>query len=174
MNALDTASTRASGPRFSSPGRVAALFAVVVGLGSLGMALWLQHQKDMLPCAWCVLQRLETIVAVFFARRAALTAGVWRRLFAGVGILTALAGLASALWQHFYAANDLSCALTLADRIVGSLGLDSRWPAVFQAQAMCNEANLPWLGVPFALWGALLFVTLTVALSVTLFGRSGR
>jgi len=68
-------------------------------------ALLTQHLWGMMPCPWCVLQRL-----VFLLVGAAALLGVlWqsrtgqRVASAGV-LLTALAGAAAALWQHFVAA----------------------------------------------------------------------
>jgi disulfide bond formation protein DsbB len=31
---------------------------------------------------------------------------------------------------------------------------------MFEATARCDEANLPWLGIPFALWSLGLFMVL--------------
>jgi disulfide bond formation protein DsbB len=72
--------------------------------------------------------------------------------------LLSVAGVATAIYQHVVAARSDSCALTLADRVIGGLRLVEFWPAMFEATARCDEANLPWLGVPFALWGALTFL----------------
>lgn len=166
MSSHAPAGTRASGPRFLWSRRSLCVVAALYGAACLAAALYLQHRQDMLPCAWCVLQRLQVIVVVALALLAAGLPGVAGRVTAGLGALVALSGLGSALYQQFYAANDLSCSLSLADRIVGSLGLADRWPSVFEAQAMCNEANLPWFGVPFAVWAALMFVLLAGLLAV--------
>jgi disulfide bond formation protein DsbB len=47
--------------------------------------------------------------------------------------------------------------LTLADRIVQATTLDVRLPLLFSATANCDEANVPLLGVPFAVWSMLIF-----------------
>ena len=72
------------------------LAAVAAGaLGAVGVALYTQHRLDMMPCAWCVLQRL-----VFVAMAVAALVGVLLPSLAGrrlggaaVGVL-ALCGLA--------------------------------------------------------------------------------
>lgn len=33
---------------------------------------------------------------------------------------------------------------------------------MFEARARCDEANLPWLGVPFAIWSLTLFIALAL------------
>lgn len=65
--------------------------------------------------------------------------------------------MAAALWQHFVAARSDSCAVSLADRIVYGLHLDTLWPDVFFAGAGCANATANLLGVPFPLWSFGLF-----------------
>ena len=139
------------------------LLAVVgmVGVGALLLAAFLQHARGFEPCPWCVLQRLVLLVVTAFAWLGVALAGRAPALGRGAGVLAlvfSLWGIAAALYQHFVAARSPSCALTLADRIVVGLGLPDLWPAMFEATARCDEADLPWLGVPFSLWGALTFL----------------
>jgi hypothetical protein len=56
-------------------------------------------------------------------------------------LLLALAGIASAAWQHFYAAPSGSCNLTLADKIINGIGLDAMLPDVFAPRATCADAG---------------------------------
>ena len=60
------------------------------------------------------------------------------------------------------AAKSTSCALTLADRIVGGLGLDTRWPEVFEVRASCADAATTLLGVPYEFWSLALFALVGV------------
>lgn len=141
-------------------------FAVIalVCVAAVGGALVSQHVYGMEPCPWCVLQRV-----VFLAIALACAVGlVWRGtagrvLAAGSGLLLAVGGMAAALWQHFVAAASASCNLTLADRIVGGLGLDSLWPDVFSARASCADAAVNLYGVPYEYWSLALFAGLAVA-----------
>lgn len=133
----------------------------VVAAGALVLAAYLQHVRGFEPCPWCVLQRLLVMLVALAAAIGASVPMRARRLraaSAAVGALLSVAGIAMALYQHFVAAHSDSCALTLADRMIGGLRLAEFWPAMFEATARCDEANLPWLGVPFALWGALTFL----------------
>jgi disulfide bond formation protein DsbB len=136
---------------------------LVVPLAALAAALVSQHRFDMQPCAWCVLQRLVFLALALVS----LLALVWpgggpRRLLAAVALLLSTAGMAAALWQHFVAAASASCTLTLADRIVGGLGLDGLWPAVFAAYASCADAAVKLLGLPYEFFSLLLFALLAV------------
>ena len=136
---------------------------VVLPLAAVGAALVSQHVFDMQPCAWCVLQRVVFLAIALVSLPALAVSGAWlRRPRAAAALLLATAGMAAALWQHFVAAASTSCNLTLADRIVGGLGLDGLWPAVFAAYASCADAAVKLVGLPYELYSLLLFALLAV------------
>lgn len=147
--------------RPASP-RAFAVMALVC-IAAVGAALVSQHVYGMEPCPWCVLQRV-----VFLAIALACVIGLlWRgtigrTLAAGASLLLAISGMAAALWQHFVAAASASCNLTLADRIVGGMRLDSLWPDAFSARASCADAAVNLFGVPYEFWSLLLFAGLAV------------
>jgi disulfide bond formation protein DsbB len=148
--------------------------AIPLALLAVGAALVSQHQFDVRPCPWCVLQRVE-FVAIALAAGLAL---VWRSragLLTSAALVIALAnlGVLSALWQHFVASASASCNLTLADRIVGALQLDSLLPDLFAATASCADAKVPLFGVPYEFWSLMVFV-LVEALAVWAVMRSAR
>ena len=119
----------------------------------------------MEPCPWCVLQRLIfAVVGVLALIGAAVRVPTARWIVAGLGALLSLAGIAAALWQQFVAAKSASCNLTLADRIVAWTQLDQKLPDVFEARASCADAAVSLLGVPYAMWSALVFALCVVAL----------
>lgn len=147
---------------FSNPTRLFALALGVCGTALAG-ALVSQHVFDMQPCPWCILQRL-----LFAAIAVVAAVGLaWRTRAGAIGCaigmdLLAALGVAAALWQHFVASSSTSCNLTLADRIVGGLGLDGLWPAVFAAYASCADAAVKLVGLPYELYSLLLFALLAV------------
>ena len=53
--------------------------------------------------------------------------------------------------------------MTLADRIMGTLGLDSTWPDIFAARASCADAKVNLAGIPYEFWSLALFVLLMLA-----------
>ena len=137
------------------------LAAVLVPLAAVAAALVSQHVFDMQPCPWCVLQRLLFVVMALVALPGLLVNRVGVRRASGAAVLTlALCGVAAALWQHFGAASSTSCNLTLADRIISSLGLDESAPQVFAAYASCADAAVNMAGVPYAFWSLAVFVLL--------------
>ena len=140
----------------------------LVSLGAVGLAAIAQHVFDMQPCPWCVLQRLIYIVVGVLALVAAALPGLGRRLFIVLALLGTLCGLASALWQQLHAVNEASCDLSLAERIVSGLHLDSLVPQLFVAYASCGDAAVSVLGIPFAVWSCLLYVMLALLLAWSL------
>lgn len=150
----------------SQPGAATALLAVVMlaAWGSVGLAYYTQHVLEMLPCAWCVLQRLLFIVigvlaaiGIAWPGRAVRVGTAWAII--GVSNL----GMAAAVWQHFVAAQSASCNQTLADRVMAATGLDRMLPDLFAAYASCADASTSLLGVPYAFWSLALFLMLEFA-----------
>lgn len=143
--------------------RVGLAAIAALALAAVGAALYTQHQMDMQPCPWCVLQRLIFVLIAL----AALVGLMLRRTGALFVMLLAATGVASAVWQHFVAAKAASCDLTLADRIMGASGLDGRWPEVFMATASCADAKVDLLGLPYEFWSLGVFVVIgAIALGV--------
>ena len=144
-----------------SPARLLLGGMVVVPLLAVGAALYTQYRMDMMPCAWCVLQRLIFLaIAATAWSGLALGAALPRRAMALLMLLLAASGAAAALWQHFVAAASASCNLTLADRVMSGLGLDNLAPAVFAPYASCADAAATLLGVPYEFYSLTLFVML--------------
>ena len=135
--------------------------ALLLPLAAVGAALVSQHVFDMQPCPWCVLQRVVFVALALAALPALLSRNRnVNRLGAGLSVVLAACGAAAALWQHFVAASTTSCKLSLADRIVSGLGLDSLWPQVFAAYASCADAAVRLIGLPYEAFSLLLFVAL--------------
>lgn len=146
-----------------------------LSFAAVGFAVWAQHRFDWRPCPWCILQRVLFVAIGLLGAIAAL----WRsrgpvKALSGVGVLLALAGIGSALWQHFVAAKSASCMATLADQIIGLLGLDSALPSVFRVTGSCAEAAVSMLGVPFEFWSLALFALLGLVLGAIATGRAVR
>jgi disulfide bond formation protein DsbB len=130
----------------------------LVSAAAVGLALVAQHKFGMQPCPWCILQRMIfVLIAVLSLLAAAVPASAWRRLLSALIVPFTVAGMAAALWQHFVAAKTNSCALTLADKVITFIGLDTRWPEVFEVRASCADAAVSVMGVPFEFWSLALF-----------------
>lgn len=148
-----------------TPARMLAAIAVA-SFGSVVIALIAQHLFGVKPCPWCVMQRgiflllgLVAGLGWLLQRAAAMRKAVFLLLLA-----LALAGLASAYYQHDVASKLASCDMTLADRVITALNLEELWPPVFMVTASCAEAAAyRLLGLPYEAWSGLLFALIFVA-----------
>ncbi|PZP36761.1 MAG: disulfide bond formation protein B [Roseateles depolymerans] len=162
------------GTAFKSPAGRVLLALTLFSWGAVGAALIAQHQFGVKPCPWCVLQRGIYLLIGGFSllgwlaqsrrplRQAALVAV----------LLLCAAGLTAAVFQHEVAAQTESCAMGLADRILGALNLEEAWPPVFMVTAGCAEAAAyKLLGLGYDLWSGLLYAVLGALALFTLSRR---
>jgi disulfide bond formation protein DsbB len=145
---------------------------MLLGLGltcaaSVGLALLAQHRFGMLPCPWCILQRMIFVMLAVLCLVAAILPHPARRAASALGLVLAAGGAAAALWQHFVAARTSSCAMSWADQVISATTLDVRFPDWFEVQATCADAAASVLGVPFEFWSLALFAICGLALLVS-------
>ena len=144
----------------------------LLSLAAVAVALYTQHGLGMLPCPWCVLQRLIFVVIAIVVLPAALVPRpLVRRAGALLAALLAAAGIAAVLYQHFVAAASASCNLTLADCIMNATGLDEALPGVFAPWASCADAAVRLFGVPYEFYSLALFALIGLASLWLLRGR---
>ena len=143
----------------------------LTGLAAVAAAVFTQHHWDMLPCPWCILQRMVFLLIAAVALAGVVLHGLPRRVAGAAVLLLALGGIAAAVWQHFVAAASASCKLTLADRIISGSGLDGWWPEVFGVFASCADAKVNLLGLPYEFFSGALFVLLAALAWPALRGR---
>jgi disulfide bond formation protein DsbB len=143
-----------------------ALVAVIVlCLGGVAAALVSQYVFEMQPCPWCILQRVIFLAMALLAALALLLpARALRQALAGLGLALAVSGIAAAVYQNRVAAQEFSCNLTLADRIISALGLESAVPFLFRISASCMDAAVDLLGLPYEAWSGLLFLVVGLVL----------
>ncbi|MEO8081656.1 MAG: disulfide bond formation protein B [Caldimonas sp.] len=147
------------------------LFALVafISFAAIAAALVSQHRFGMMPCPWCVLQRLLFLKLGVLAFIGLAWRSLWgTRICAVLAMLVAGTGAVTALWQHFVASRSQSCNLTLADRLMSMTGLDTWLPAVFEAKASCADAAVDLFGVPYPFWSLALFLLAGAAMLTAL------
>ena len=142
----------------------------MLSLAAVGVALVSQHVFGMEPCPWCVLQRL-IFVGIALACGVGL---IWSSktgqvLACALALVMSSSGVAAAVWQHFVASASNSCNLTLADKIISALKVDSLMPDVFSPRASCADAAVDLLGLPYEFWSFALFVLIGV-MAIRAFG----
>lgn len=146
-------------------------FSALVSIAGVAAALVAQYQFDVKPCPWCVMQRgIFILIAVVSALGWILQRIGFARVLAL--LLTALlgvAGLVSAGYQHEVASKLASCDMTFADRVLGALDLEARFPSVFMVTASCSEASAyTLLGLPYEIWSGALFTLIALLCLLTL------
>ena len=145
--------------------------AAIFSVAAVSIAVVLQHYFAMAPCSWCTFQRL-IYLSIAIVCALGLLARPLRKPMAALGALLSVAGIAAAAQQHFVAAKTASCDLTFADRVIMALELDMRAPWLFEATANCQDANIPLLGIPFALWSMAGFLLLLALCAGALLRRA--
>lgn len=135
-----------------------------LSFAAVGAALFSQHVLAMMPCAWCIFQRLLFIlIGIIALLGAVIPWRVTRRSAMILVMLTSLIGIAAAWHQWTVAAESFSCDQTLADRIVAGSGLDAAMPWLFGIYATCMDAAVSILGLDFAVWSLILYAVFAVA-----------
>jgi disulfide bond formation protein DsbB len=147
------------------------LSIAVASFGLIGVALYLQHGLDMLPCPLCVIQRY-----LFLAIGIASLAGAFiskPKIAAGVGILAALGGLYTAGKHLYVLANPgLSCGIDPVETFLNKIPTATYLPFLFRADGLCEDATAPWFGLSIPQWSFLWFALFTMALAWALIRRS--
>jgi disulfide bond formation protein DsbB len=135
--------------------RVLPLMALIA-FGAVGAALVSQHVFGVMPCAWCVFQRL-IFLAIGLVCLPGMAGGArLARPAAALAGLLALGGITAAWYQVNVAAKMLSCNQTFADRVMNATGLDAALPWLFGIYATCADAAARFLGLDYAIWSLLL------------------
>ena len=146
----------------------------LICLASVAFALFSQHVLGMLPCAWCVLQRLIFIVIAIICLLVNFSASIiYQKLLTLVAAALSISGITAAWYQYSVASLSFSCDMTFADVFMSrQTGLDSAIPWLFGIYATCMDAAVDLFGVEYALWALLLFAALSIVLLLSLFKKS--
>ncbi|WP_317202427.1 disulfide bond formation protein B [Janthinobacterium sp.] len=130
----------------------------------LGVAMYLQHGLDMLPCPLCVIQRYLFIAVALACLLGAF--GGRPRLGAGLGLLGAFGGLGVA-GKHLYvlAHPGLSCGIDPMETILNKIFTAEYLPFMFRADGLCEDATAPFFGLSIPQWSFLGFAVFAVALA---------
>jgi disulfide bond formation protein DsbB len=142
-----------------------------ISFALVGVALYLQHVKDLLPCPLCVIQRY-----LFLAVGVCCLVGAFAgkiRLGAGLALLGALGGL-GVVGKHLYvlANPGFSCGIDPMETILNKIPTATLMPWLFRADGLCEDARDTLLGLSIPQWSAVWFVLLTAALLWVLARRS--
>ena len=132
---------------------------------SLGVALYSQHYLGMVPCPWCVIQRLFMLLSLGLSLLMLSSVRLPIALLVPTlaHLLIQLSGMAASLYQALVASHDSECVMGLADKLLMASGLEQSWPWMFAASTSCADAakatlfgmSFAWLAFTLFLLGAL-------------------
>ena len=138
----------------------------VLMLVGMGVALYLQHYAHLEPCPLCVFQRVSLMSMGIVALIAFIhnPAALGRRIYAGLSLVGALAGVGVAgrhVWlQHLPADEVPSCGPGL-DYWMDTFPLQEVIQKVFRGSGECAKVDWTFLGFSLPEWTLMMFVGLT-------------
>jgi disulfide bond formation protein DsbB len=143
------------------------LAIAAISFALVGVALYLQHARYMLPCPLCVIQRYLFLgmgiasLAAAFSRRA--KAWTLLALASGLGGL----GVAS---KHLYvlAHPGFSCGIDPMETMLNKIPTATLLPWLFRADGLCEAAQETVFGLNVPQWSAVWFVLLSLGLAAVL------
>ncbi len=151
--------------------RTVLLIVAAISFALIGVALYLQHAHDMLPCPLCVIQRYLFLAVGIAALIGAFAGKI--KLGAGVALLAALGGL-GVVGKHLYvlANPGFSCGIDPMETMLNKIPTATLLPWLFQADGLCENATDGIFGLSIPQWSAVWFMLLTLTLVWVLVRRA--
>jgi disulfide bond formation protein DsbB len=148
------------------------LLIAAICIALLGAALYLQIVEEMQPCPLCIIQRyLFCVIALVCLIFAFLPRGA-TRIGAGLGVLGAIGGAATAGWHLWVKAHPgVSCGIDPLETSLNHIAPANMFPLMFQADGLCAAPLPPLFGLSIPQWSLIWFVILGLALARVLFKR---
>jgi disulfide bond formation protein DsbB len=136
-----------------------------VCIALLGVALYLQHFQDMLPCPLCVIQRyafaavaLICLVTAFLPRGAIKPGAI-------LAALASLAGAGVAGWHIYIKAHPtVSCGIDPLETSLNTIPTAQLLPFLFQADGLCTTEYAPIFGLSLPQWALFWFAVIAIVL----------
>ncbi|NLJ52210.1 MAG: disulfide bond formation protein B [Alcaligenaceae bacterium] len=143
-------------------------------LASVVFALFSQHVLGMLPCAWCVLQRLIFLLIAAVCLLVNFSSSIiYQKALSLIAAALSISGIIAAWYQYSVASISFSCDMTFADIFMSrQTGLDAAVPWLFGIYATCMDAAVSLFGIEYAIWALLLFAFIAILLILNLFRKS--
>jgi disulfide bond formation protein DsbB len=154
-----------------SPPTTRRLFAliVLVCVGLLGYALYLQHWQGLDPCPWCVVQRVGFMLVGLIALVGALHGPAARgaAVYATLGLIAAVAGAAAGayhVWLQSDPVRAAKCVGSPVELVLDRLAIGKLAPGLLQYDGPCTLKPWSFLGLSIPEWSLAWFVILAIAL----------
>ncbi len=146
--------------------------------GLLAVALYMQEVMELNPCYLCIVQRVFVIVTGVLALLAGLhnPGVVGRRIYSGLGALTALGGAGFAirqLWLQSLPADQVPACGPPAEYLFDALPLADALGMLLRGDGNCAEVQWTLFGISIPGWTLMAFVALS-AIYLWQLGRAAR
>lgn len=141
------------------------LTVAAISLALLGVALYLQHVENMLPCPLCIIQRYAFAAVALICLISTALPSAAAKIGAGLGALAALCGAGVASWHLWVKAHPaVSCGIDPLETSLNTIPSAKLLPFVFQADGLCTTEYAPILGLSIPQWSLAWFVVFAIAL----------
>ncbi|SDT05147.1 disulfide bond formation protein B [Pseudomonas oryzae] len=157
--------------------RLLNLLAFLVCAGLLAFGLYLEHADGLEPCPLCVVQRIEFIGVGLVCLVAAIHGPQrrGRRVYAGLSLLFAAAGIATAgrqIWLQGLPPDQLPACLPSLEYMMEALPFQDIVRMVLHGTADCAEVTWTLLGLSIPEWSLLAFAGLAALALLQLLRRN--
>jgi protein dithiol:quinone oxidoreductase len=148
---------------------------LLICLGLLGVALYLQLVENMLPCPLCVAQRYAFIGVALCCLLALILPDLARRTLIALGVGSAGYGASVAIEHlHVLANPSSSCGIDPLEVALNKMPFAEWLPVMFQANGICGTPYPPILGLSIPAWALVWFIISMLALSYAFIQQTPR
>jgi disulfide bond formation protein DsbB len=131
----------------------------------IGVALYLQHTHNMLPCPLCIIQRYAFLAAGIICLVFAMLPRRATKPGALLGALAAVSGAGVAGWHLWTKAHpDMSCGIDPLETSLNRIPTAELLPFVFKADGLCSTEYAPIFGMSIPQWSLFWFAVFTILL----------
>ena len=153
--------------------RIVLLLIFLVCTTVIGYALYLQLVINLLPCPFCIAQRiaywLVGLTAIFaFIHN---PRGLSRKIYYSFITVFSLSGLVLALhhsWIIRYP-EAFQCGISAEEEFLNSLSIANLWPSMFEANGDCADVKWEFMSLTIPNWSVIFFLFILITSVYMLF-----
>jgi len=149
--------------KFAKP---ALILVALIAISLLGVGLYLQLVKEMLPCPLCILQRYGFALTALACLITVALPNQYLRVGAAAASLASIAGAGVAIRHLWVKAHPtISCGIDVLEVFLNKIIFANWLPALFEADGLCTTEYDPILGLSIPAWALIWFTLFAISLS---------
>ena len=149
--------------KFAKP---ALVLIALIAISLLGVGLYLQLVKEMLPCPLCILQRYGFALTALLCLITVTLPNHYLRVGAAVASLASIAGAGVAIRHLWVKAHPtISCGIDVLEVFLNKIIFANWLPVLFEADGLCTTEYDPILGLSIPAWALIWFTLFAISLS---------